>query len=245
MTDLNQVTSILADLNYYENVDAADCPFIQISNQTDDTDKLLASSTTNSCFCQQMYSLIVNVIGDTFFDIIRPMLLGKLVYTPNTTEYNTLIKQVNVTYSNIDKFGRTMGDLSNLIKQINTQLQSINNQYNITAVLQTLDQITNNALNLSSIDLATITSQLEFLTQFFGFIRNSIYCADLNKFIGVSNEDEAVNLGLKLMSKKAFYAAVVFQTKNAENPNLLPKVVKYKIRMNSSYVPNTENNKVN
>ena len=245
MTELNQITSILADLNYYQDVDSADCPFIQVSNQTDEIDRLLTDSTTNSCFCQQMYSLIVNIIGDTFFDIIRPMLLGKLVYSPNTTEYNALIKQVNVTYSNIDKFARVLSDLSNLTSQINTQLKTISSQYNISTVLQNIDQITNNALNLSSIDIATITSQLEFLTQFFGFIRNSIYCADLNKFIGVSNEEEAVNLGLKLMNKKVFYAAVVFQTKNAENPDLLPKVVNYKIRMNSSYVPSTERTQVN
>lgn len=59
-------------------------------------------------------------------------------------------------------------------------------------------------------------------------------CVDLDKFMGLKSEKEAVDKGLSLMKKDKFWAAVIFEP-NETHPHLIT----YKIRMNASRTQDT------
>ena len=65
-------------------------------------------------------------------------------------------------------------------------------------------------------------------------------CYDTNKFIGFATEQEAVKYGSLLMENKTFWAAIIF-TNNSDSDDAasLPKLVSYKIRMDSAHTHDT------
>jgi len=61
----------------------------------------------------------------------------------------------------------------------------------------------------------------------------------MNKFVGFSTEHEAVKYGQLLMENKTFWAAIIFDANASNTSSTLPKIVNYKIRMDSTYTHNT------
>lgn len=65
-------------------------------------------------------------------------------------------------------------------------------------------------------------------------------CIRKDRMVGVSDETELENLALSLSNKRELIGAVVFtEIIPNSNNNLVPKSVKYKIRMDVDDVPST------
>ncbi len=97
------------------------------------------------------------------------------------------------------------------------------------------------SLQFNITNLEDFKKRIDFVAELLSFTHNIIYCFELDKFIGFKQEYEAVNVGLKLIQKESFWAAIIFQEdgNNSNESKQLPKIVKYKIRMNSSQTHNT------
>ncbi|RNA31837.1 ATP-binding cassette sub-family A member 1, partial [Brachionus plicatilis] len=226
-SDLDFATEILTRFNNLNRIDPKKCPVNRTEADQDPSTQFLVNSTTKSCFCQSVYA-IINGISESsqfLFRQIKPMFLGKVLYSPNTPVYTDLVKQINQTFSQMDGIVRVIGSTADLGDQLLKQLDLLSpNRTNITF----------NSLN---INLSSYMSQLNFTTALLYFIQNSLQCIELNKFEGFATEQELVSTGLKLIDKEAFWAGLVFE--NAEQNSALPKIVKYKIRMNAALTHDT------
>lgn len=161
--------------------------------------------------------------------------------SPNTTAYNDLIDRMNSTFETIDQFGIVLLDLSGLVESLRAQVVKPENAEAINTVLTSLNLFVNQSgidITLPDFEIQTIDIQLKFVSEFLLFLHNSLYCVELDKFRGFPSEKEAVDLGVKLIDKESFWAALIFNNPQI-NDETLPKIVKYKIRMNSSQVHNT------
>jgi len=219
------VTNIFKILNNLNNLPESECP------SSSQTDPLIVNSTTQTCFC----NVILNSVSknNSFISMILNQLLpifqGKILYSPNTTVYNNLIQTMNATFASFDAFGDSIVVMANLVDQL---ILNINQSRDSYQLLLNLIQM-NNSLNLEQVFI-----DLEFTSQLLRFVRNSINCFELNRFIGYATENEAVDVGARLQTQNALWAVLIFQN-SSDGQNILPKIVNYKIRMSSQFTHDT------
>jgi ATP-binding cassette subfamily A (ABC1) protein 1 len=245
---MNSNLQLLQAFNGLNSFNDSQCPARRIVADIDPATQALVNSSTKSCFCKTIYVIIASLSEDTqvLFRQIKPMLLGKVMYSPNTPQYAKLIKHANATLANID-----------LISQMITRSADIMNQFLIAANVDSLKQWSSGVslglgqiFNLSnpsldSLNLTNTIMQLELATQTLYFIANGMKCLELDKFVGFPDEQSAVNAGVQLIKDELFWATVVFQNPEKEastssnQSGSLPDVVNYKIRMNASMTHDT------
>jgi len=236
---LESLTLLLIEVNNLKQINESLCPIKRPEADQDKATLLLVNSTTKSCFCQQIYSLILGSSGSAgqLFSFLKPMFLGKILYAPSTPAYNRLIKKMNGTFEAAEQFGLALKQLSQLVEDLRVELKNPNSQGTVTSLVLTLDQLFP-TLSIQPINFTSLNKQLAFLAEILLFSHNAMSCVELNKFIGFSSEEEAVDLGLKLIDKEAFWSALIFQNPEL-NDSTLPDIVSYKIRMNASQVHDT------
>lgn len=175
------------------------------------------------------------------FSIIKPLFLGKILYSPNTAAYEHLIKQMNATFETADAFTKSLKEISALVDMARSELRKPENQNLAEEILfnvkQIADQLAPN-ITLPVLNLFTLDNQLAFASEALLFSHNTLLCIEWNKFMGYPDEKQAISIGSKLIEKEAFWAAVIFQNPEIDSKTL-PKITSYKIRMNSSFTHNT------
>ena len=95
---------------------------------------------------------------------------------------------------------------------------------------------------LPAFDLNSLILQAKLATEILLFMHNAGYCVELDKFVGYPTEDKAVRIGGDLLVTSQMWGVFAFQTPEVATSNgqsELPKLVTYKIRMNSSLTHNT------
>jgi len=236
--NIEDFTFLLNGLNNLRLVSQSDCPIKRPDADRDKATLLLVNSTTKSCFCQNIYSVIFNASGNSgkLFGQLKPMFLGKILYTPNTPAYNKLIKKMNATFEVVDQFGLALKQLSELVEDFRIEMQNPYNQDTASAVILALSQAIGSPIQ--PINYRSLNKQLAFLRELVLFVHNGISCVELDKFLGFKDEPETVDIGMKLIDKEAFWSAIIFQNQQINNIQL-PDIVSYKIRMNSSQVHDT------
>ena len=77
-----QISIILVGLNQLTSVSNENCPIKRPEADMDEATNLIINSTTKSCFCQQIYSIITTSSSgtNTLFRFLKPMFLGKVLY---------------------------------------------------------------------------------------------------------------------------------------------------------------------
>ena len=232
---------LLQSFNNLTKFNDSQCPARRIVTDLDPATQVLVNSSSKSCFCKTMYVIISILSEDTqvLFRQVKPILLGKLLYSPDTPEYRNLVKRANSTFANIDHIAQLIYRSAHVLDEIliQTNMTSMNQwSMNITSTFNQMFNMTLPALNVTS-----VVEQLQLTTQMLYFLSNTMECFELNKFIGYPSEEAAVNAGKDLIKQEVFWAAVIF--KNPEqvvnNVSSLPEIVSYKIRMNSSLTHDT------
>lgn len=79
---LDLFTKLLKQLNNLKNFKPEDCPVQRFDDDPNDVDQILVDSTTKSCFCQNIYSIIDRISNFTsqLFSQLKPLFLGKVLY---------------------------------------------------------------------------------------------------------------------------------------------------------------------
>jgi hypothetical protein len=239
---MNNNLLLLKAFNGLNSFNDSQCPAKRIIANIDPATQALVNSSSKSCFCKTIYVIIASLSEDTqvLFRQVKPMLLGKILYSPNTPQYQKLIKQANRTLSNIDQISQMITRGADIITQfLNLTDMEILKQWSagITVGLDQMFNLSSSANNFNTpLNLTNMLSQIELTSQMLYFIANSMECLELNKFVAYPDEKLAVSAGLKLISEETFWATVVFQNPEQLDPNnhsALPEMVNYKIRMNA------------
>ena len=218
---LHDYTSVLAYLNgvadITKNSSTQQCP-VSIQPST-----YFSNSRPQTCFCQLLYRFVRSLSYDIayVFDQIEPMLVGKILYAPQTPAYRRLVRRLNSTYANVDALSDTLGQAAAL-------LDALVNALNLTspttmALLVQLQARLPADSPFARLNLSVVLEQTAFAQQMLMFASNTLKCIELDRFVGFDTEEQAVSLGLNLINSQQFWAVIVFNT--PENNSMLPSMI--------------------
>uniref|UniRef100_A0AAY4A5Y8 P-type phospholipid transporter n=1 Tax=Denticeps clupeoides TaxID=299321 RepID=A0AAY4A5Y8_9TELE len=164
-------------------------------------------------FCQMLIDTLEGTPGLRYiWSTFRPLLQGKVLFTPDTAVTRQLVTEVyaNSTFKALATL-RTLADAW------------VENKMQIWEFFQNGQQI-----NVAILDNRINRTGLS----------SAIMCLDLDKFEAVSSEGKLVEKALKLLAEKRFWAGIVFDglQPDASHP---PPYIKYKIRMDIEDVERT------
>uniref|UniRef100_A0AAY4A5X7 P-type phospholipid transporter n=1 Tax=Denticeps clupeoides TaxID=299321 RepID=A0AAY4A5X7_9TELE len=212
-------------------------------------------------FCQMLIDTLEGTPGLRYiWSTFRPLLQGKVLFTPDTAVTRQLVTEVyaNSTFKALATL-RTLADAWVENKMQIWEFFQNGQQINLLLKHPMFSAILDNRINRTGLssaimanflyngptesrpagmqpfdwrDVFNATSKiLEQLGKFIG-------CLDLDKFEAVSSEGKLVEKALKLLAEKRFWAGIVFDglQPDASHP---PPYIKYKIRMDIEDVERT------
>uniref|UniRef100_A0A3Q3LC94 P-type phospholipid transporter n=1 Tax=Mastacembelus armatus TaxID=205130 RepID=A0A3Q3LC94_9TELE len=155
----------------------------------------------------------------------KPLLLGKILYTPDTPAARLIVKEANSTFSALAMLKELADSWDELGPRVMEFLP--NTLLNFGSAE---DQSPNAPFNLQSVYNAT-SQVLKLLSNFLG-------CLDLNKFDAAPTEGHLVRKAQELLKNGTYWAGVVFENLQPDSSHPPPHV-KYKIRMDIDEVERT------
>ncbi|NXI20412.1 ABCA1 protein, partial [Irena cyanogastra] len=241
----------IPSLNWYEDHD------VKAFLDRNSSEQRPMASGSSSPFCRELLrSLESSPLSQIFWRGIKPLFVGKILYTPPGPGPDSVMAEVNRTFREL----AVLGELGGAWQELGPRIYTLLNNSLEMQVLQDLllapstAQLLDGFLNSTSWKLpelvtfltgpaggpdltwhqvyADVDAVLSTLSQF-------MECVCLDKIEAVATEEQLVARALELLEEQQFWAAVVFQPPiNATAPGLPPHV-RYKIRMDIDDVTRT------
>ncbi|GFO38867.1 ATP-binding cassette sub-family a member 1, partial [Plakobranchus ocellatus] len=215
-------------------------------------------------FCVRIYeSVRDSSLGNILWSYIKPIMRGKILYTPDTPATRAILKEANTTFELIDEIYRVSqlwAEGANNLKAMVDTLQDVDDlevalQNNfVSGLIESALGISANTL-LSSLDAVRSdnfnTSQIDALKTAAEFVANYTSCIETNRFQAVDSEEEMEKEAFHLSKLKNFFAGIVFMDiddddastsggrKKRATGDEMPKHITYKIRMDVDNTMNT------
>uniref|UniRef100_UPI00358FEA38 phospholipid-transporting ATPase ABCA7 isoform X2 n=1 Tax=Myxine glutinosa TaxID=7769 RepID=UPI00358FEA38 len=220
---------------------------------------------TTTPFCNDLFARFESSPASRFvWRALQPLLLGKILYTPDSPVTRTIIREANLTFSRLASLAGLSKVWHNIRPHVWNFLESSPEVDGLRAWLK---------LPVAQIFLTKAFEQMEigskeglqaisasdllaFLTHgdgeqlnWQGLINATdtaldtftqlLECMELNKFEVLSNEDLLVGRALHLLDMNRFWAAIVFVNSQGDDISSLPGHIEYKIRMDIDSVQRT------
>ncbi|XP_074235807.1 ATP-binding cassette sub-family A member 13 isoform X1 [Saimiri boliviensis] len=211
-------------------------------------------------FCLKLYQEILQMPnGALVWSFLKPILHGKILYTPNTSEINKVIQKANYTFYIVDK----LKTLSETLLKMSTLFQRSGSGQMFNQLQEALRNkfVRNFVKNQLHIDVEKLTEKLQtyggLLEEMFnhthaGHFRflgsvlvNLSSCVALNRFQAVQSVDILETKAHELLQQNGFLASIIFNnflfSKNFSSESVkLPPHVSYTIRTNVLYSMRTD-----
>uniref|UniRef100_A0A3P8W1X6 P-type phospholipid transporter n=1 Tax=Cynoglossus semilaevis TaxID=244447 RepID=A0A3P8W1X6_CYNSE len=227
-----------------------------------DTEPLSAYDNTSTPFCNNMMrNLESSPISRMIWRALKPLLLGKILYTPDTPATQRIIHEVNKTFQ---EFG-VLRDLGKVWEEIRPKIWSFMENSEEMDLVRTLLQNNASAAFLNAQLSGTewrVSDVFDFLSkasedqrpagsaytwrevfnetdQAVQTISRFMECVNLDKLEPVANEERLVNKSMGLLHNQKFWAGIVFPDVDGANSTDLPPNINYKIRMDIDNVERT------
>uniref|UniRef100_A0A7N6BQX4 ABC transporter domain-containing protein n=1 Tax=Anabas testudineus TaxID=64144 RepID=A0A7N6BQX4_ANATE len=255
----------IKSLNWYEDNNYK----ALFGNHGNDSDNEPLSTYDNSStpYCNNlMRSLESSPISRMIWRALKPLLMGKILYTPDTPATQRIIHEVNKTFQELGVL-RDLGGMWEEMKPKILDFMENSEEMDLVRVL-----LQNNAsaaffsAQLSETDWK-VSDVSAFLSKAAGDHRptgssytwrdvfnetdqsnllkchinqlSSLQCVNLDKLEPVANEERLVNKSMGLLDNQKFWAGIVFPDIPHSNSTDLPPNVNYKIRMDIDNVERT------
>uniref|UniRef100_A0AAQ4QFF7 P-type phospholipid transporter n=1 Tax=Gasterosteus aculeatus aculeatus TaxID=481459 RepID=A0AAQ4QFF7_GASAC len=201
--------------------------------------RALKNLQKNMCVCfpapycnNMMRSLESSPISRMIWRALKPLLMGKILYTPDTPR----VLQVNKTFQ---EFG-VLRDLGGMWEEMNAwffNAQLAGTEWRVSDVSAFLMKVSEDQRPAGSAytwrDVFNETDQaIQTISRF-------MECVNLDKLEPVANEERLVNKSMGLLNNQKFWAGIVFPDISHSNSTDLPPNVNYKIRMDIDNVERT------
>ncbi|XP_062279433.1 phospholipid-transporting ATPase ABCA1 [Scomber scombrus] len=247
----------IPSLNWYEDNDIKS--FLG-KNGTEDTN--LYQDNTTTPFCKSLIQgLESNPLSRIVWRGIKPLFIGKLLYTPDTPEVQQVMKEVNKTFEDL----QILQELNDAWIEVGPQIKNyMENSVEIQLLQDLLKRpevavLVNMRLENTSWTASRITRFLSTpspdtpqrpgapptwldiyndVSHTITMLAQITECFSLNKLEGFETEGQLVNRALELLEEREFWAGVVFMLPNSSSPKL-PSHITYKIRMDIDDVTRT------
>ncbi|RXM97523.1 ATP-binding cassette sub-family A member 1 [Acipenser ruthenus] len=229
-------------------------------NSTEDETSFYDNSTTPYCN-NMMNNFESSPISRMIWRALKPLLIGKILYTPDTPATQRIIHEVNKTFQELGVF-RDLGGMWDEIKPKVWKFMESSQEMDLVRTL-----LQNNAsssfldaqLSGTGWSVKAISSFLSARTEDSQKTRGSVYtwrdvfnetdhailtisrfmeCVNLDKLEPVPTEERLINTSMKLLDERRFWAGIVFPGIES-NSSDLPLHVDYKIRMDIDNVERT------
>uniref|UniRef100_A0A3B3V8X0 P-type phospholipid transporter n=1 Tax=Poecilia latipinna TaxID=48699 RepID=A0A3B3V8X0_9TELE len=180
-----------------------------------------ASSMGNSsdAFCQSLVDTLEGTPGLRYiWSTFKPLLQGKVLYTPDTPAARLLVKEANSTFNSL------------------AMLKELADSWDELGPRWTAELLENFLYNGAPEDRPPGTLPYDWrdvynsTTEILKLLSNFLNCLDLNKFEAAVTETHLVNKALEHLTNGTFWAGVVFTNLDPDSSHI-PPYVKYKIRM--------------
>ncbi|XP_048851974.1 phospholipid-transporting ATPase ABCA1-like [Brienomyrus brachyistius] len=231
------------------------------SQNGSESEPVFVYDNSTSPFCNKlMMNLESSPMSRMIWRALKPLLVGKVLYTPDTAATQRVIKEMNKTFQ---EFG-VLRDLGDVWEELKPKIWNFMENSEEMDIVRTL--LKNNAsahfLNTQltgtewrAKDVSTFLSKLSEDTRPTGTvftwrdvfnetdralqtISHFMDCVNLDKLEPVDNEEILVNKSMRLLDDRKFWAGIVFPDVES-NSSELPPNVNYKIRMDIDNVERT------
>ncbi|KAM4555209.1 phospholipid-transporting ATPase ABCA1-like isoform 2-T2 [Odontesthes bonariensis] len=248
----------IKSLNWYEDSNYK-ALFGNHNSSEDEAGALYDNSSTPYCN-SLVRNMDSNPMSRMIWQALKPLLLGKILYTPHTPATQRIIHEVNRTFQELGVF-RDLGGMWEEMRPKVWDFMENSQQMNLIRTL-----LKNNAsAGLFHAQLAktdwTVVEVADFLSkqaddrhpagsvltwrqvfnetdQAIMSISRFMECVNLDKLEPVSSEERLVNRSMLLLEDRKFWAGIVFPD-ILPNATKLPAKLNYKIRMDIDNVERT------
>ncbi|XP_031714357.1 ATP-binding cassette sub-family A member 12 [Anarrhichthys ocellatus] len=218
--------------------------------------------TNATPFCMNMYLDMVNTTGGAIaWAFLKPMLMGQILYTPDTPVTRAIMEKANATlqeFANLRKYSEDWIESSNFIiksAEILTHTlpmlqNSLGNSFvenfiemqtdiNVGRMKETLSNFSNMTVMLEK--NKRIMNQITTLSS---LMVNISSCIKFDRYRGYDSADELNTVAQDLAKNRDLYASVIFKLPKDEDSSSatssLPPKVSYTIRMHMDNVMRTD-----
>uniref|UniRef100_A0A8C8DMQ6 ATP-binding cassette, sub-family A (ABC1), member 12 n=1 Tax=Oryzias sinensis TaxID=183150 RepID=A0A8C8DMQ6_9TELE len=200
-------------------------------------------------FCMNMYLDMVNTTGGAIaWAFLKPMLMGQILYTPNTPETRAIMKKANAT---LDEFG-------NLRKNSEEWIKSSNNIMSYSKLLSTtlpMLQVCELRASLLTSDYPSLLLDnhkdvLDQITTLSTLMMQISSCVTFDRYRAYDSEEELNAVAEALAKNRDLYASVIFKSSKdssqkrerraTASSSSLPPQMSYTIRMHMDNVMRTD-----
>ncbi|XP_066547830.1 retinal-specific phospholipid-transporting ATPase ABCA4 isoform X2 [Amia ocellicauda] len=217
---------------------------------------------TATPFCNAlMQNLESNPVTKIVWNSVKPLLMGKILYAPDSPAVRLILNNANTTFEELERLrnmGRAWEEVSPQLWQLfqnSVQMNMIRDTIKNPTVADLIDRnledthfsskdILNFLYNgppedrpedMPNFDWRDIFKQTDQVIRMFNQYGE---CLNLNKFVGLADEDQLTHQALYLLGENKFWAGLVFLDTYPWTEKL-PTHVKFKIRMDIDAVERT------
>ncbi|KAK9966236.1 hypothetical protein ABG768_003359 [Culter alburnus] len=247
----------IPSFNWYEDQDIKSFLGRNVSEETD-----LENNNSTTPFCENLIrSLESNPLSRIVWRGIKPLFIGKLLYTPDTPVTRIIMSEVNKTFQDF----QILNDVQEAWQEVGPRIKTFMESSVEIRLLQDLLRrpevavVVNLRLENTSWTASRISRFLstpdpdtprkvgapptwldlyQDLSNTFSTLSELTKCFSLNKIEGLATEGELVERALELLEDRQFWAGIVFLLPDPSSSSLPPHV-KYKIRMDIDDVTRT------
>lgn len=248
----------IKSLNWYE--DSNFQALFGNHNDSDDQPVPVYDNTTTPYCNNMMRNMEASPISRMIWRALKPLLMGKILYTPHSPATQKIIHEVNKTFQELG----ILRDLGGMWEEARPKVWNFMENSNEMDLMRTLLQ-NNLTASFFSAQLAGTEWSVEDVISFMSkhsedtrphgtaftwrdvfnetdqaitSISRFMECVNLDKLEPVSTEEKLVNESMSLLDNRKFWAGIVFLD-IPSNSSELPPNVNYKIRMDIDNVERT------
>ncbi|KAM9530760.1 phospholipid-transporting ATPase ABCA1-like isoform 1-T2 [Salvelinus alpinus] len=251
----------IKSLNWYEDNNYKALFGNHGGNGSDD-EPVSAYDNTSTPYCNSMMrSLEASPISRMIWRALKPLLMGKILYTPDTPATQRIIHEMNKTFQELG----ILRDLGGMWEEMRPKVWTFMESSEEMDLVRTLLQ-NNASARFFNDRLAGTEWKAEDVSRFLTktaedkhpagsaytwrevfnetddaikTISRFMECVNLDKLEPVANEERLVNKSMGLLDNQKFWAGIVFPDIARSNSSDLPGNVNYKIRMDIDNVERT------
>ncbi|XP_077295460.1 lipid droplet defective [Arctopsyche grandis] len=256
----SSLSNLLYDPKFFDNVGNMMCgkPFVintsrfykviaEVKDSITEPDHKQLESLPND-YCREFYEEILKMDGGKIlWSYAKPMLMGKILYTPNNMNIHNIIVHVNETFSQIGRLFTLLHDFSDGFSSLDNIIKHNVSLFTMQKLLKSsfvqdkfADTFGENfsSSDFTNIDLNSLIDSFgnsTFMKEVLNRVSSMSSCILLNRFVPMNSEKTLEERAARLMEANEFSAGIVFMdTDNNTNTN-----IQYKIRMDIDNVPST------
>ncbi|KAM8934127.1 glucosylceramide transporter ABCA12-like [Pelodytes ibericus] len=238
-------------------------PMVKMSRQATQRAQSLSSIygiPSQNTFCSELFlNLVQSSSGAAYWILLKPLLYGKILYTPNTTDTQTIMDTtntilqdmkgyrdlMNTTYTSINMLMKLWPLLDQAQSLINVMQNLLNKPFVSAIIANILNTTTTELLGKVNQTAELITllngtmNEIDTFGNYAYVLSNLLSCMEYDRMQPKNNVTDMMAEAYTLQKTNELFAAVTFDLPSESNstkrntPGTLPKQVKYSISMRS------------